>query len=110
MIAIVLALVISARSAGAEECRDVDALEVENPCPWYIGPSARHRVFHLAVTVAAAGLFLASETVAKSALASDHCRWCQQDSFDVDIRNALLWNNPARASTLSTLTGYVATP
>src|SRR5207248_3183347 len=38
------------------------------------------------------------------------CRWCQPDSTDVRIRDALVWQNKQRAATLSTVTGYVAAP
>ena len=74
---------------------------------WY---DDHHRLAHVAVTATVGLAYIASETVLKSHLASTTCRWCNPDGLDVDVRNALRWNNTVRATDLSNLTGYIVTP
>jgi len=51
-----------------------------------------------------------TETVAKSALAPDRCRWCNTDALDDRVRSSLVWTDPRRAATISDVTGFVGTP
>jgi len=77
---------------------------------WHRGEAGARRLTHLVFSAAGGALYAISETVAKPALAPDHCRWCSVDSLDSSVHSALLWANPARAATLSNLTGFVASP
>jgi hypothetical protein len=74
---------------------------------WY---DDHRRVAHVAITATVGLAYIASETVLKSHLASTNCRWCNPDGLDVDVRNALLWNDTVRATNLSNLSGYLVTP
>jgi membrane-associated phospholipid phosphatase len=76
---------------------------------WWKGPRGRTRILHGAIAATAGVAYLTSE-IEKSNLAPEHCRWCNPPSFDVSVRNAILWGNPGRAVTLSTLSGYVMAP
>ncbi len=78
--------------------------------PWYRGEAGARRLTHLAFITAGGVLYAISETVAKPALAPDHCRWCSVGSLDSSVRRALVWENPTQAATLSNLTGFVAAP
>lgn len=55
-------------------------------------------------------MYAITETIAKSQLAPDRCRWCSVDRVDDRVRSALRWSDPARAASISNLTGFVATP
>lgn len=77
--------------------------------PWYRGEAGTRRLKHLAFTAGGGALYAISETLAKPALAPDQCRWCTVDALDEHARNALRWNAPDRAVTLSNVT-VVATP
>jgi len=74
---------------------------------WY---DDHRRVAHVAVTAAVGLAYVASETVLKSHLASSTCRWCKTDGFDVDVRNALVWHDTIRATSLSNFSGYLLAP
>jgi len=76
---------------------------------WWEGPRGRTRILHGAIAATAGAGYLISE-IEKSNLAPEHCRWCNPPSFDVSVRNALVWGDRGRAVTLSTITGYVAAP
>ncbi len=78
--------------------------------PWYRGPRGHDRVLHVKLATVAGLTFLASETVFKSALAADRCRWCVPPAIDVDVRRSLKWGDTDSAALFSTLTGYVAAP
>lgn len=84
-----------ARPAGAE------------PPP---GEAGKRRITHLVFAAAGGALYAISETVAKPALAPDRCRWCSVDALDDRVRSSLRWSDPARAGTISNLTGFVAAP
>ncbi len=77
---------------------------------WTDGDAGSRRVTHLVSASTAALAYTASATVLKGALAADECRWCDPPSLDRSVRNALVWNNRERASSISDLTGYLATP
>jgi len=69
------------------------------------------------VTAVAATGWLTSELL-KSHLSASACRWCDRDadgsdnlnSVDRGTRNALRWNNTARANSLSNITGFILAP
>jgi membrane-associated phospholipid phosphatase len=70
----------------------------------------RHRIRRAVGLAAAAGIYVTWETVAKPHIAPLECRWCSTGSFDVGMREIVLWDHPKDAATLSNLTGYVAAP
>lgn len=90
-----LAIVIAATPARADDE------------PWY--RSKRH-VANVAITLGAATLYLASETFLELDLKPTDCRWCDPTALDVAVRDRLLWDDPARAGTLSNVTGFVVVP
>lgn len=67
-------------------------------------------MFHLSLSVGLGAGFVISESVAKPALAADECRWCQPGSLDLNVRDALVWEDYDDARSFSNLTGYVAAP
>lgn len=89
-------LLFAARDASAE--------------PWYRGRYGQNRVFHLSLSVGLGAGFLVSEAVFKSGLAADECRWCEPNSLDTAVRDALVWDDFDDARSYSNLTGYVAMP
>jgi membrane-associated phospholipid phosphatase len=78
--------------------------------PWSQGRYGHNRVVHLSITAVSGAWFIASETVLKSHLAPAACRWCEPDSLDARIRNAVVWSNPDHASLASNLSGFVVAP
>jgi membrane-associated phospholipid phosphatase len=78
--------------------------------PWYQGRYGKNRVLHLSITVGLGAAFAASESFLKPSLAPDSCRWCTPPGLDASIRNAVVWDDTARARLFSNLTGYVAVP
>ena len=78
--------------------------------PWYSGKYGRSRIVHVSVIAAGGLVFIASETFLKPDLAAVQCRWCEPDSTDISVRNALVWNSTKTASILSNVTGYVLAP
>lgn len=93
---IVVAGLVAARPARAE--------------PWHHGAAGKRRITHLVFAAAAGALYVISETVAKPALAPDHCRWCTVDVVDDHARNSLVWANPGRAATISDVMGFAGVP
>lgn len=61
------------------------------------------------VTLAGAVAFIGSE-VLKGNLAPSHCRWCDPDSPDACVRDALVWRDTATADTISNVTGFILMP
>lgn len=78
----------------------------DNP-PWY---RSRRHVANVAITVSAAGLYMATETFLELDLAPTDCRWCHPPALDVSVRNALVWDDPGRARTISDVTGFAVLP
>jgi membrane-associated phospholipid phosphatase len=78
--------------------------------PWHHGDAGSRRVAHLVALAAGGALYAVSETVAKPSLAPDLCRWCAVNGLDDRVRTSLRWGDPASASTLSNVTGFVAAP
>lgn len=76
---------------------------------WWKGPRGRTRILHGAITATAGVAYLASE-IEKGNLAPEQCRWCTPPSFDLSVRNAIVWHNRSAAVTASTITGYVLAP
>jgi membrane-associated phospholipid phosphatase len=108
VIVIVASLGAGTRTAHADDaCTDKDMIVDPHPCPLF---SSKRRVAHLAITVGAGGLYLLSEAAFKSKLAPQDCRWCNPTSFDLDVRNKVVWSDTENAALLSNLTGYVAAP
>lgn len=98
----ILCLVASARPALADDDRPAEPAGDPAFEPHYVP-----RLVGLGV---AFGLYFGSETVAKDALAPDHCRWCTPPSFDRSVHDHLVWGNAKRADTLSGVTAFVLTP
>lgn len=67
-------------------------------------------MFHLTLTAGLGIGFLVSETVAKDSLSPNDCRWCDPPAFDRVIRNAVVWNDPDDAKTLSNIDAYIVSP
>lgn len=86
-----LALALSARPAHADDLR--------------LSPTR-----DVALTVGGGVLFILSETLLKDAVSPDDCRWCADNGLDRGVRDALRWDQPARAASASNWVGYVATP
>lgn len=101
---IVLGAVLSVSAAAPEAAAQAERAS------WTDGDAGSRRVTHLVSASAAALAYAASATVLKGTLAADECRWCDPPGLDRSVRNALVWDNPKRASTISDLTGYLATP
>ena len=80
------------------------------PPSWYEGSAGRRRISHLAAITVGGGLYLSSETFLKDDLVPSACRSCAPWGFDGSVREALLWDEPARAATLSNLSGYLLSP
>jgi membrane-associated phospholipid phosphatase len=67
----------------------------------------------LAFSLGGGLLYLLSETAFKDDLAPSGCRWCDGDDLngvDRGVRDALVWDDPASARTISNVTGYVGAP
>jgi hypothetical protein len=54
----------------------------------------------VAVTVGGAAAWIVGQ-VLKGDLASSHCRWCNTDTVDGGVRDALVWRDTASADTIS---------
>jgi membrane-associated phospholipid phosphatase len=63
----------------------------------------------LTVTVSGAAAWIASEALQVS-LAPSTCRWCEVDSVDARVRDALIWHDTALSDTLSNVTGFLLVP
>jgi len=77
---------------------------------WYQGKYGRNRVTHLIVTGGLGVGWLSLHTVLADPLSPDTCRWCEPPGFDRSVRNALVWDDKARAGFLSNMSAYVAGP
>ena len=75
--------------------------------PWY---KSKRRVTHVALTVAGGIFYLSTETAFKTDLAPTLCKWCEPPSFDVHVRNALVWGTPSDAELASSAAGLVILP
>src|SRR5690348_15504720 len=75
--------------------------------PWY---KSKRRVTHMAITVAGGIFYLTTETAFKNDLSPTLCHWCQPPSFDVHVRNALVWGTPSDADLVSSATGLMILP
>jgi len=73
-------------------------------------PRLRHRKAHLLALGAGGVVYLLSGTVVQDHLAPDACRWCGANGLDTSVRDALVWSDPARAASISNVTGYVLAP
>ena len=77
--------------------------------PWYSGERGHKRVLHLSITIGGGLVFLGTE-IFKKQIGPSECRWCEPPGFDRSARNALVWDNPRRADTLSNIDAYVVAP
>lgn len=68
------------------------------------------RVWRLVVLGAGALTWVGSEALFKDRLSPAACRWCAPTGVDESVRDALVWDNSARAATLSDFAAYVAAP
>ena len=80
------------------------------PQHWYSGRRGHHRVLHLTASLVGGVGYIVSETALKPYLAPSTCRWCNPTSYDITVRNALRWHDPAPAVTLSNVYGFVVAP
>lgn len=55
-------------------------------------------------------LQFSTEYLVKDQLAADRCRWCDPPDIDAALRDRLVWHDRALARSLSSVTGYAATP
>ncbi len=78
--------------------------------PWYRGKYGKNRITHMAITSVAGLAWLADKTVLNSTFASRTCQWCDPPPFDRAIRNAVVWDNPDRASLYSSIDAYMIAP
>jgi membrane-associated phospholipid phosphatase len=74
--------------------------------PWYRGPNAPRRFFHMGLTLA---FEIAAPLVLTISTPSD-CRWCNPGSLDASVRNRLVWHDVNLADTLSTINTYYVGP
>jgi membrane-associated phospholipid phosphatase len=71
-------------------------------------PTPHQLKVHAAIDLGLAAVYFASELPLKPYLAPDECRWCTPLTFDVPIRDALVWQDPHRADLISYVTGFAA--
>lgn len=62
-----------------------------------------------ALTVTALAFWGGTELL-RSQLAPATCRWCQVDSLDTSVRDALVWNDTSAANLASNIGAYVVVP
>jgi len=62
------------------------------------------------IVIGGAAAWIASETVFKSALAPDRCRWCGVNELDRGWRDAMRWDDTHLANQVSNLTGFAIAP
>lgn len=91
-------------------CLALPGAAAAEPASWHEGSAGRRRLSHLAAIAVGSGLYISSETFLKDDLVPDECRSCAPWGFDGSVRDALLWDNPARAASLSNLSGYLLSP
>jgi len=72
-------------------------------------PDDGRRWKHVAV-IAALGAGYTALDLEERSLTPAACRWCTPTSFDVSVRDALRWNTPNRAATISTVTAFTLVP
>jgi membrane-associated phospholipid phosphatase len=70
----------------------------------------RRRLVHAGVAVGLGAIYLTAEVGFSQQLSPTTCRWCNPDSFDTSVRDAVRWNHTTNAGTLSTITGYWLAP
>jgi len=99
-LALVLALVVGSGAAHAEK----------DYVPWYRGKYGNNRILHLSLTGGFALLWFGQEFLLKDTLSPDTCRWCTPPGFDKSARDAVVWNDVARANFLSNIDAYVLAP
>ncbi len=63
-----------------------------------------------AITGAGALAYFLSEVAFKGSLAPETCRWCRPPGLDESLRDALVWSNPGRASSISDFVGFGGGP
>lgn len=76
---------------------------------WTDGDAGTRRVLQL-TAFSLSGLGYVATSVFKDRLASAECRWCDPPGLDRAVRDALVWDNPQTADTVSDYTGFWATP
>ncbi len=98
--AVILCLLLGAGTVHAEK----------DYVPWYKGERGHKRVLHISISAAVGLVWLASQTVAKDALAPKDCRWCDPPGFDKSARDAVVWKDTGRAGLYSTIDAYIVAP
>lgn len=68
------------------------------------------RRIHVPLTLGLGVAYFLAEAPFKAPLSRDTCRWCGPVGFDDGVRSGLLWDDTARADTLSDATGFVTSP
>lgn len=77
---------------------------------WHSGPAGQNRKRHLLLTASVGAAYLTTFVVFGDALTPDHCRWCDPPSIDTRTRNALVWDTPSKARTVSDILGVAVIP
>jgi len=76
---------------------------------WYSGEAGHRRLQNLAIAGALGATYL-TLLIVRTPLVPETCRWCEPSSIDRSVRNAVVWNDTARANSLSNLDTYVLAP
>ena len=79
----------------------------EKQSSWHSGYEGHRRLRNLAITGALGVTFLTAKLVAPNPTS---CRWCSPPSFDRSVRDAVVWDNKARAGLYSDIDTFVLAP
>ncbi|HTJ44684.1 MAG TPA: phosphatase PAP2 family protein [Kofleriaceae bacterium] len=80
------------------------------PLPAKKTVARHHLLYHDVALAGGTTVYILSETVLKSRLAPEVCRWCSTPSIDIDVRNSLKWHDTQLADQMSAITAYVIAP
>ncbi len=101
LLVLVIALVTVASSSASAAPAVADPV----PLPPKASPARRHLLYHSISLGVGAVAYLISTNAVTSRIAPMECRWCSVPGFDSGTRNALRWDNTARANSISDFTG-----
>lgn len=77
---------------------------------WYEGERGRRRLLHIGVTAGLGLAYLTEVTVLKDTLTASECRWCNPGNIDNSFHRALVWSDPSKADTYSSIDAYIVAP